>query len=186
MARNVEIKAKLSNSGRQRELAEILSGSSGEIINQEDVFFNCAVGRLKLRVLSSDDGHLICYDRPDQAGPKTSTYSIYTTTDPATLRNVLEQSLGVPAIVRKVRLLFMVGRTRIHIDTVDDLGDFLEIEVVLNENEDIEIGQREASELMRELEIESSSLIEKAYVDLLLDTTTESDHPTVGGANPSR
>jgi predicted adenylyl cyclase CyaB len=69
--------------------------------------------------------------------------------------------------VRKRRILYLAGRTRIHLDRVEGLGDFLELEVVLVDGEPVEAGVREAQVLMARLGIDTSQLIERAYVDLL-------------------
>jgi len=156
----------------QTALAAELSGEDGVIIEQEDVFFPCRQGRLKLRILAPDHGELIFYHRPDQAGPKTSTYGISRTTEPDQLRLVLGQSLGEGAVVRKTRRLFMVGRTRVHLDAVEGLGDFLELEVVLDDDEVTDSGEREAADLMARLQVPVTALVEGAYVDLLADIDT--------------
>ena len=80
---------------------------------------------------------------------------------------MLAASLGVRGVVRKQRLLYLVGNTRIHLDQVEGLGDFLEFEVVLSENDTLEQGQSIATELMTKLGIEAADLIEGAYIDLL-------------------
>ena len=69
--------------------------------------------------------------------------------------------------MRKQRTLFLAGRTRIHLDSVEGLGCFLELEVVLSDDEPVEAGIREAHELMERLGVERSQLVEEAYVDLL-------------------
>jgi adenylate cyclase class IV len=79
--------------------------------------------------------------------------------------------------------LFLVGRTRIHLDIVENLGHFLELEVVLRENEFTEAGVREAEELMQRLGVSPSQLIDRAYVDLL----AERDAGTyIGTTTPNR
>lgn len=167
MARNVEIKARLKDFDVQFGIAKSICESDGEVIHQEDVFFACDRGRLKLRIFSDDDAQLIYYVRPDQLGPKTSNYVISATREPNTLRNALNLAYGETAVVKKKRLLFMYGRTRIHLDQVEGLGDFLELEVVLKEGESVSIGENEAKELMQQLSIQESNLVESAYVDLL-------------------
>jgi len=69
--------------------------------------------------------------------------------------------------VRKARTLFLVGRTRIHLDEVEGLGHFMELEVVLREGESTEAGVREAHGLMERLGVKAAQLIDRAYVDLL-------------------
>ena len=167
MARNVEIKAHLSDYGDTARRARELSRSEPVVIEQEDVFFPCPSGRLKLRILGPERGELIFYQRPDQEGPKTSHYSLAPTSDPAGMRNVLAAAYGEKAVVRKIRHLYLVGRTRIHLDRVEGLGDFLELEVVLAGEDETGDGEAEAHVLMKQLGISRADLVPDAYVDLL-------------------
>ena len=118
---------------------------------------------------------LISYKRANKAFAKSSEYYIYKTSTPEALKKTLEHTLGIYLTVKKKRELYMVGRTRIHIDRVDQLGDFLELEVVLSEKEDPEIGKKEANALMNKLQISPESLIDKAYVDLLAEMSKGSE-----------
>lgn len=167
MPRNVEIKAKVGEFDVVLEAAENLSGGPPELIQQEDIFFNADRGRLKLRILTPLSGQLIFYQREDVRGPKTCTYNIVETDNPYELRALLANAYGEKIVVRKLRRLFLVGRTRIHLDTVENLGEFLELEVVLGEGEQVQVGEQEAIKLMVELGIASAALVEGAYADLL-------------------
>ena len=167
MPRNVEIKAHLRNPPETSRLAAELADTQAELIEQEDVFFPTPSGRLKLRIFSPHLAELIFYQRPDQEGPKTSHYQITPTADPAGLRSALAAAYGERAVVRKVRTLLLAGRTRIHLDHVEQLGDFLELEVVLADGESIQDGEAEAHELMSKLGLSAHDLVPDAYVDLL-------------------
>ena len=167
MARNVEIKARVCAYQHTVQRARELASSEPVIIPQEDVFFPCPSGRLKLRILGPEHGELIFYQRPDQEGPKTSLYSLTPTSDPTGLRHVLATAYGEKAVVQKTRHLYLVGRTRIHLDRVEGLGDFLELEVVLAEEDSIEGGEAEAHRLMEPLGVLPEDLVPDAYVDLL-------------------
>ncbi len=167
MARNIEIKASLDNVGFCLDKAKSLSGTDPEIIKQDDFFFNCDNGRLKLRFFSQQNGVLIFYKRKNDSGPKTSEYFISETKEPGVLLQVLEKSYGIHGRVKKTRKLFLIGRTRVHIDQVENLGNFLELEVVLSENENSNTGITEAYQLMDQFGIKNDNLIDCAYVDLL-------------------
>jgi len=134
--------------------------------DQDDIFFFCPGGRLKLRILSENEGQLIFYRRPDKSGPKESFYVISSTTSPDSLREVLSLAYAQVGHVKKHRTLFIKGRTRIHLDRVEGLGDFLELEVVLDEGELSESATAEAEELLKRLGISSKQLIEGAYADM--------------------
>ena len=167
MARNVEIKARVRDrSALIARVQKIANGSPVELA-QDDTFFVCANGRLKLRVFSQTQGELIFYRRDDSAAPKESQYTVTPTSDPLSLRENLAAALGECGRVRKTRTLFRVGRTRIHSDEVEGLGDFLELEVVLSENEAVAQGIAVARRIMEQLGIDEQDLIDKAYVDLL-------------------
>ena len=167
MARNVEIKARIDHVDDMVKKASTLADEGPVEIEQDDTFFRCAGGRLKLRVFSSAEGELIYYRRPDQAGPKASFYVVTRTGDPEGLREALTLAYGQSGRVVKHRTLFYAGRTRIHVDRVEGLGSFVELEVVLGEGESVEAGEREARALMVELGIEEERLVEGAYVDML-------------------
>jgi predicted adenylyl cyclase CyaB len=167
MARNIEIKARIEESDAVYERAAALADDGPVVIAQDDTFFACSNGRLKLRAFSSDKGELIFYRRPDRKGPKESFYLVSPTTGPDALRESLSLAYGEVGRVRKRRVLFMVGRTRIHLDRVEGLGDFLELEVVLGDGEDADTGEAVAKDLMEKLGIRPHQLVEGAYIDLL-------------------
>jgi predicted adenylyl cyclase CyaB len=169
MPRNIEIKARVADIGViTAKVAEMAEKGPIEVY-QDDTFFACPNGRMKLRAFSETDAELIFYKRPNQAGPKESTYSKTPVTEPAKMREVLTQGYGQTGRVIKHRTLFLIGRTRVHLDRVEGLGEFLELEVMLAENESAESGVLEANELLRKLGISASQLIEGAYVDMLND-----------------
>jgi adenylate cyclase class IV len=151
MARNIEIKARIEGVESMLPKAAALADRGPVEILQDDTFFACPNGRLKLRVLSPEEGQLIFYRRPDTRGPKESFYLISPTTKPDVLRESLTLAYGRIGRVRKKRILFMAGRTRIHLDRVEDLGDFIELEVVLSDAESRETGEAIARDLIDRL-----------------------------------
>jgi predicted adenylyl cyclase CyaB len=168
VARNIEIKARIENVGLlQPRVAAIASEGPLEIA-QDDTFFQCENGRLKLRAFSIDSGELIFYRRVNQPGPKESFYLRSPTSSPETLRESLSLAYGQIGRIRKYRTLFLVGRTRVHLDRVEGLGHFLELEVMLVGDEPADAGVREAGELMDQLGVDRDQLIEGAYLDLML------------------
>jgi predicted adenylyl cyclase CyaB len=168
MPRNIEIKARIPSVESLEPLVASLATLGPTEIAQDDTFFYCSSGRLKLRVLSPTDGELIYYRRTNEPGPKESFYLRAPTASPEILREALSLAYGQVGRVVKRRTLYLVGRTRVHLDRVEGLGHFLELEVVLENGEPSESGVREAHALMGRLGIAPSDLIETAYVDLLL------------------
>jgi predicted adenylyl cyclase CyaB len=168
MPRNVEIKARVPDMAALRERVAAIAHSGPELIVQDDTFFRCTHGRLKLRVFASGHGELIAYERPDATGPKTSNYRITRTADPDGLREALTRSLGQIGRVRKRRTLFLVGATRIHLDEVEGLGDHLEFEVVLRDDQSDADGEAVARDLLVRLQVSTSQLIAGAYLDFIL------------------
>ena len=169
MPSNIEIKARIRNFDEMCERAERLSDLPVQIIEQEDIFFNTEKGRLKLRILAVERAQLIYYTRPDQEEPKRSDYHIYETADPKNLKRVLELTYGIHGVVRKTRYLYIVGQTRVHLDAVEGLGQFMELEVVMQEGQSDADGKVIAEGLMIDLGVERSDLLEGAYLDLLED-----------------
>jgi predicted adenylyl cyclase CyaB len=190
MARNIEIKARIESVEALVPKAAALANEGPIEIVQDDTFFRCDTGRLKLRAFSRNSGELIFYRRANQLGPKESFYVRSPTSAPETLRESLSLAYGQVGRVRKHRTLFFVGRARIHLDRVERLGHFLELEVVLADGEPSEGGVREARELMDKLGVQPAQLIEGAYVDLLAQQDVQplhrADMPGQAGSCRSR
>lgn len=170
MAQNVEIKARLCDRDRVVTVCKGLSAIGPTELRQLDVFFNTPNGRLKLRTINADapDGsaELIYYDRPDRSGPKTSDYVVVPVPDAGLLREALARAYGEKTIVQKIRTLYLIGPTRVHLDAVAGLGDFLELEVVLDHPGEADHGQAIADDLLARFGIGPSDLISGAYADL--------------------
>lgn len=167
MANNIEIKARAAAYNKQFASARDLADAAPISMSQRDTFFNVETGRLKLREFDDAAAQLIFYQRSDAAGPTCSDYQITEVPNPQGVKDILSTAYGVRRVVTKQRVLLMVGRTRIHFDCVDDLGKFIELEVVLTEGDSISEADLEAKQLMESLAIEAGHLVDVAYVDLL-------------------
>jgi len=171
MASNIEIKARAGDFEKQARIAAGLAAHPPEHMIQVDTFFHVPRGRLKLREFGDGTGELIHYDRPDSSGPKQSTYVRSGTGEPGSLKRALESALGVRAIVKKRRTLFLAGQTRVHLDEVEGLGRFIELEVMLRPEQTTLEGEAVARELMSKLGIQQSDLLPGAYVDLITENS---------------
>jgi predicted adenylyl cyclase CyaB len=179
MPANIEIKAVLRDRNAAIATASRLATNGPEIIRQQDIFFRCKGARLKLRIFHSArgepmGGELIRYQREDRAGARRSNYSIARTPDPQTLLAILTETLGITGMVKKTRALYLIGQTRVHIDQVEGLGDFLELEVVLREGQSDEEGRQIAEILLGKFAIEPRDLCADAYLDLLAEKKPQS------------
>ena len=83
------------------------------------------------------------------------------------MKLVLERAYGIRGVVKKTRYLYLAGQTRIHVDDVEGLGQFMELEVVLREGQGDAEGQAIAEGLMASLGVERADLLEGAYMDLI-------------------
>jgi predicted adenylyl cyclase CyaB len=167
--RNVEIKARVRNLPALSRAAEAIADGPPTLLLQDDTFFDSPRGRLKLRAFADGSAELISYLRSDIGRPRESRFTKAPISDPAALAAVLDDALGTAGTVRKRRLLYRRGRTRIHLDEVEGLGSFLELEVELADGETVADGERVARELMTQLGIAEEDLVATAYVDLIRD-----------------
>jgi predicted adenylyl cyclase CyaB len=145
--RNLEVKATVPSVGAVRSRLRALQGASRHArLRQTDWYFGVTKGRLKLRQVGSRrEAELIAYLRPDRSSARTSEFQRLPTTDAAGTRKLLERMLGVRACVRKLREVWLYKNARVHLDTVQGLGQFVEIEVVVTE------GMTQARALMKDL-----------------------------------
>ncbi|KAJ8982971.1 hypothetical protein NQ317_001411 [Molorchus minor] len=162
--RNIEIKARIRDINVLISKAKNLSKEEGKILKQHDTFFYVPKGRLKLRKFEEGNAELIYYERPDTEGPKLSLFEKAEIDSKSvdSLYSVLDRAVGT-----QIRHLFLVGQTRIHIDSVEGLGDFMELEVGLNEDQSPTDGERIARDLMKKLGVSKEDLLSGAYTDLL-------------------
>ena len=167
MSRNVEIKAHVSDRSSLEARTKAIATEGPFEILQDDTFFTCTNGRLKLRMFGKDRGELIFYQRTNHAGPRESFYLVSETTQPEVLRDSLALAYGVSGRLKKHRTLYLINRTRVHLDRVEGLGEFMELEVVLNEGDSLDEGNIEARNLMQQLGIDQSELITGSYADLI-------------------
>ncbi len=164
--RNLEIKTTVASLAAVRRRLRALKGATRPaVLRQTDWYFRVPKGRLKLRQPgSSRAGELIAYFRPDKTAARTSEFQRLPTTDAAGTRRLFERMLGAKGCVRKRREVWLYRNARIHLDTVEGLGQFIEIEVVVTS------GMTQARLLMRELRevlgIRSKDLIAGWYSDM--------------------
>lgn len=167
MPRNIEIKACVDDIDAVLRRARALADGPEVLIEQDDTFYPAASGRLKLRRFTDGSAELIHYERPDAAHARASDYVRVPIADPDALHEALARGLGDIGRVRKRRWLLLAGQTRIHLDRVERLGSFLELEVVLRDGQTDAEGVVIAEGLMQTLGLADARRLTGAYLDLL-------------------
>lgn len=170
MPRNIEIKARVADPAALYPRALALATAPEQRLEQDDEFFRVPTGRLKLRRYADGSAELIHYQRGDGPEARASDYVRVPLVEGDTMRALLLCTLGADASlgrVRKRRTLVMHGRTRIHLDQVEGLGDFMELEVVLGAGEADAAGAAEAETLVRQLGLADAPRVAGSYFDLL-------------------
>lgn len=166
---NVEIKARSSNHDFIRGYLSSHDAESKGTDHQIDTYFKVTHGRLKLRE-GNIENHLIHYIRSNQEGPKQSSITLYKSEPGSTLKEILTNSLGVIASVDKQREIYFIANVKFHIDTVKDLGTFMEIEAI---DWDGSIGKekllKQCEKYMSELKVDSKDLLSVSYSDLVME-----------------
>lgn len=170
--RNLETKARCRDLALARQRAASIGAVEQWTRRQVDTYFHVPNGRLKLRRQEDGPAELIFYRRPDRPQARWSSYSIVTVVRAAELGSILAEALGVVVHVDKVRTLLTLGHTRIHLDRVDGLGDFVELETVLAE-QDEELAKDEHERIAEALGIEACDSVAGSYCDLLLQMNAE-------------
>jgi predicted adenylyl cyclase CyaB len=165
---NIEIKAKCSNPAGVRKYLQGLNAEFKGTDTQTDTYFNVPAGRLKLRE-GNIENNLIFYERQNQKGPKDSHFHLSAISDPGSMKNLLVECLGVKVAVVKKREIYYIKNVKFHIDEVQGLGSFVEIEAG-NILADLTRDQLAAQcdFYMKELQIEQDDLIHNSYSDLLI------------------
>jgi homotetrameric cytidine deaminase len=163
--RNVELKALDPDPARTLERALALGAEDRGVLVQRDTYFHVRAGRLKLREEEPGDAHLIAYSRPDAAEVRVSSYRVVPVPDPDGLRAALAETDGVDVVVAKRRRLLLWETVRIHLDEVEGLGSFVELEAVAEAGSDLTREQRQVAQLREALQIGDDALREGSYAD---------------------
>jgi predicted adenylyl cyclase CyaB len=164
---NLEVKARCADLGAVRERARAIATAHLGVDRQTDTYFATQRGRLKLRESSLSGGELIPYLRPDQPDPKRSRFRVIAVDEPESLKALLTEILGVHRVVRKVREIFLHENVRIHLDEVEGLGSFVELEAAYDGSpESLPAQQRKLRFLMDRLGIAEADLVDISYEGL--------------------
>jgi len=170
---NVEIKATCPDPEAVRAVLRRLNSDFKGTDHQIDTYFNCTQGRLKLRE-GNIERALIHYLRGDQSGPKRSDVLLYDAHPSGELKTLLTRALGILTVVDKRRDIHFVGNVKIHIDSVEGLGSFVEIEAIADDEYSTEEALREQCEFfMEQLKVEPEHLLERSYSDIRIESGAE-------------
>lgn len=145
--------------------------------HQEDTYYHISTGRLKLRKDHVGKAQLIYYIRPDSDQPRACDYSLYPTDQPRILDGLLQKALGKKLVVHKKRTLLMFRNVRVHLDTVEGLGDFLELESVVDDTTNERMARQNLNEILSKLRKYELVSIAGSYADLLLQTVQITNKP---------
>lgn len=163
-AENIEFKTRLAAfepaEAALRELGATFAGT----LHQRDTYFAVRDGRLKLRE-QERGAELIAYRRDEDTATMHSRYTVTAVAEPAACIAALAAEHGVRGVVVKARRLWLVENARVHLDTVEGLGTFLEIEVV--EPATVEEGRATLARLLAALGLDPATAIRRSYIDLL-------------------
>ena len=165
---NIEIKARTT---RLNEIREYLRSQRAEFRGtdlQTDTYFNVASGRLKLRE-GNIENSLIFYNRANTSGLKQSDFELLPVSDGITLKHILTQAIRVKIIVKKRREIYYIRNVKFHLDVLEEIGEFVEIEAT-NMNFDLSIGELrdQCTFYMHEFGIADDQLVPGSYSDMLM------------------
>jgi homotetrameric cytidine deaminase len=164
--RNIELKAIDPDPQRSLAACRALGAEDKGVLRQRDTYFRTRAGRLKLREEEPGGATLIQYDRPDAAQARESRYRLSPVPEPDVLRASLDEALGTLVVVDKARHLLLWEGVRIHLDTVDGLGSFVELEGVAPAESDLAAEREKVARLRDELGI--GEILTDSYSDRLL------------------
>ncbi len=166
--RNIECKARDPDPERSLEVCRNLGAEDHGEILQRDTYFEVTNGGLKLREERPGEPHLIQFERANEPQQRESRYRIIAVDDGPMLSAALAAAIGVRVIVAKRRRLFLWRDVRIHLDEVEGLGRFIELEAVAPPDSDLTREHRLIAELREVLEITDERLVAVGYAEQLL------------------
>jgi adenylate cyclase class 2 len=165
--RNIECKASDPDPDCSLAVCRTLGAEDRGEIRQRDTYFTVPRGGLKLREEQPGRPHLIQFERASEPQQRESRYRIVEVDDAEALRAALTDAIGLTAVVCKTRRLFLWRQVRIHLDTVERLGNFIEIEAVAPPGSDLAEEYALAQTLREHLGITDERLVASGYAEQL-------------------
>jgi len=169
--RNIELKASDPDPERSLAVVKGLGAHDRGVLKQKDTYFRVEHGRLKLREEEPGGATLVQYDRVDADEARESRYRVVPVDDPAALKAALESSLGVLSVVEKERRLLLWQSVRIHLDHVEGLGNFVELEGVAAPDSDLSQELERVTRLTEALEIPPERILRNSYSDQVVGSS---------------
>lgn len=171
--RNFEFKARTSKLAElEQRLLNLNPLFKGED-EQTDTYFKVQNGRLKLREGRIENA-LIYYERSNSASAKLSNVILYKLEPGQALKQILEASLGVKVVVRKIRKIYFIENVKFHFDVVDGLGQFVEVEAI-DESALIDVVSLESQcrHYADYFGVQTGDYVSESYSDLIFDKQTK-------------
>ncbi len=166
--KNLELKVKCIDHRSALTAVKRIGAKFEGILKQHDVYFNLSPGRLKLRSINDTSHQLIFYKRSNRASVKFSNYYISEITHPKRVKKLLKEIFGIKVIVNKTRRLFIWQNVRIHIDSVNKLGRFLEFEIVCRTRREENVSAEKMKYLKKIFDISKNNILKSSYSDMLI------------------
>jgi predicted adenylyl cyclase CyaB len=166
MPANVEVKARATDVSALRARLEAAAVEPPSISEQEDTFFNVWRGRLKMCCDAAGKCELIYYRRDSRHDSVVSAYFRQPLADPKAKHEELRSLFGVKSFVKKTRAVYKVQGARIHLDHVDTLGDFIEIEVPIGGRLNAHRASHLLHRLLENLKIPEYDVVKGAYDEM--------------------
>ena len=165
--RNLEIKVRVADLAPARATAARLGARPAGVEVQVDRYYELEGGpRLKLRTVPGRPAELIRYRRLECDAVRTSDYEVTPVRDAAARRCLVPKTRPV-VTVRKRREVLLLDNVRIHLDEVDGLGRFLELEAVVDAAHDQAACRRRVAEITAALGLREADFIRASYAELL-------------------
>jgi len=169
---NIEIKAHTTGHTRIRKYLKDHSADFKGIDHQTDTYFCVPQGRLKIRE-GTVESCLVFYKRDDLPGPKRCNYHIVQFTpgapEAARIKELLTASLGILCVVDKKREIYFIDQVKFHLDKVDNLGTFFEIEAIDTGGVGEETLIKQCEKYLNEIGIGEEQLVSVSYSDMILE-----------------
>ncbi len=175
--RNIELKATDPDPSASLAICLALGAEDHGTIAQRDTYFDVRHGGLKLREEQPGTPHLIQFERASEPQQRESRYRIIEVSDGAVLRAAFAAAIGIRGVVVKRRHLLLWQSVRIHLDEVEQLGTFIELEAVAPADSDLAHEHRLVAELRDALRITDDRLAAHGYAAQLLQAGGDHDAP---------
>lgn len=170
----VEIKLPVSDRDKLGSDLEAIGFAKGKLVREEDIYFTSEMRDFKkrdeaFRIRRRDDQAVVTYKGPKIDQVSMTRKELETGIEDADVFEEILGAIGFKSVlpVKKLRRYYRLGNMTACVDQVEELGDFLELEVIVPKESERENALNQIESFLERLGHNMAETTRRSYLSML-------------------